>query len=336
VALTFPVIDNDELAKIIHLEEDGRSVTHVVSGLYPIDAGAQAMEHRIEQMCGEVDEALDGGAMFVVLSDRDSDKDLAPIPSLLMLSAINNHLIRSGRRMQSSLIVEAGDVREVHHVATLIGFGASAINPYLAMETAELLVRTGRVTGVTPEKAVSNIIDGLGKGVLKTMSKMGISTVASYAAAQAFEAVGLSQEFVDRYFTGVTSILGGVSMDIIAEENRLRHERAYGDAKAFHQVLPTGGEYSWRRDGPPHLFNPETVFKLQHATREKRYDIFRQYTAAVDEQAERLMTLRGLFRFAATRPAIPLEEVEPASSIYNVSPWRFPNKLYPLILKNVW
>jgi glutamate synthase (NADPH/NADH) large chain len=175
------------------------------------------MERRIEQMCVEVDAALDGGAMFVVLSDRDSDKDLAPIPSLLMLSAINNHLIRSGRRMQSSLIVEAGDVREVHHVATLIGFGASAVNPYLAMETAELLVRTGRVTGVTPEKAVTNIIYGLGKGVLKTMSKMGISTVASYAAAQAFEAVGLSQEFVDRYFTGVTSILGGVSMDIIAE-----------------------------------------------------------------------------------------------------------------------
>jgi glutamate synthase (NADPH/NADH) large chain len=232
-----------------------------------------------------------------------------------MLSAINNHLMRSGRRMQSSLIVEAGDVREVHHVATLIGFGASAINPYLAMETAELLVRTGRVSQVTPEKAVANIIYGLGKGVLKTMSKMGISTVASYAGAQAFEAVGLSQEFVDRYFTGVTSILGGVSMDIIAEENRMRHESAYGDARTFHEVLPTGGEYSWRRDGPPHLFNPETVFKLQHATREKRYDVFRQYTSAVDEQAERLMTLRGLFRFDPTRSPIPIDEVEPASRI---------------------
>jgi glutamate synthase (NADPH) large chain len=315
VALTFPVIDNDELAKIIHLEEHGKSVTHVVSGLYPIDAGAQAMERRLDEMCAEVDSALDAGAMFVVLSDRDSDKDLAPIPSLLMLSAINNHLIRSGRRMQSSLIVEAGDVREVHHVATLIGFGASAINPYLAMETAELLVRTGRVTGITPEKAVTNIIYGLGKGLLKTMSKMGISTVASYAAAQAFEAVGLSHEFVDRYFTGVTSILGGVSMDIIAEENRLRHERAYGDSQNFHEVLPTGGEYSWRREGPPHLFNPETVFKLQHATRAKRYDIFRQYTSAVDEQAERLMTLRGLFRMASTRSPVPLHEVEPATNI---------------------
>lgn len=315
VALTFPVIDNDGLAKIIHLHEDGRSVTHVVSGLYAIDAGAQAMELRLEQMCVEVDSALDNGAMFIVVSDRDSDKDYAPIPSLLMLSAINNHLIRSGRRMQSSLIVEAGDVREVHHVATLIGFGASAVNPYLVMETAELLVRTGRVSGVTPERAVTNVIYGLGKGVLKTMSKMGISTVASYAGAQAFEAVGLSQGFVDRYFTGVTSILGGVSMDIIAEENRMRHELAYGDAQTFHEVLPTGGEYSWRREGPPHLFNPETVFTLQHATREKRYDIFRQYTRAVDEQAERLMTLRGLFRFDAHRVPVSRDEVEPASSI---------------------
>jgi len=315
VSLTFPVIDNDALAKIIHLHEDGRPVTRVLSGLYRLDEGAQAMERRLEQMCDEVDSALDDGVMFVVLSDRDSDSDFAPIPSLLMLSAVNHHLIRTGRRMQSSLIVEAGDVREVHHVATLIGFGASAINPYLAMETAELLVRTGRISGVTPEKAVANIIYALGKGILKTMSKMGISTVASYAGAQAFEALGLSHDVVDRYFTGVTSILGGITLDIIAEENRLRHERAYGDPSTFHEVLPTGGEYAWRREGPPHLFNPETVFKLQHATREKRYDIFRDYTAAVDEQAERLMTLRGLFRFAQGRTPIPLDEVESARDI---------------------
>jgi glutamate synthase domain-containing protein 2 len=160
------------------------------------------------------------------------------------------------------------------------------------METAELLVRTGRIPGVTPEEAVANIIYALGKGLLKTMSKMGISTVASYAGAQAFEAVGLSANLVNRYFTGVTSILGGVTMDVIAEETRRRHHLAYGNPSTFHEVLPVGGEYSWRREGPPHLFNPETVFKLQHATREKRYDIFRDYTKAVDEQAERLMTLR--------------------------------------------
>ena len=315
VSLSFPVIDNDELAKVIHLQQDGRAVTHTISGLYRIDEGAKAMEQRLDQMCEEVDSALDAGAMFVVLSDRDSDKDFAPIPSLLMLSAIHHHLIRTGRRMQSSLIVEAGDVREVHHVATLVGFGASAINPYLAMETAELLVRTGRIPGISPEEAVSNIIYALGKGLLKTMSKMGISTVASYAGAQAFEAIGLSTEVVDRYFTGVTSILGGVTMDIIAEETRRRHDLAYGSPSTFHEVLPVGGEYSWRREGPPHLFNPETVFKLQHATREKRYDIFRDYTKAVDEQAERLMTLRGLFRFAGDRDPVSLDEVESANDI---------------------
>jgi glutamate synthase (NADPH/NADH) large chain len=315
VSLTFPVIDNDELAKIRHLEQEGRPATHTISGLYRIDEGAKAMEQRLDQMCEEVDTALDDGAMFVVLSDRDSDEDLAPIPSLLMLSAIHHHLIRTGRRMQSSLIVEAGDVREVHHVATLVGFGASAVNPYLAMETAELLVRSGRIAEISPEDAVANIIYALGKGLLKTMSKMGISTVASYAGAQAFEAVGLSANLVNRYFTGVTSILGGVTMDVIAEETRRRHQLAYGNPSTFHEVLPVGGEYSWRREGPPHLFNPETVFKLQHATREKRYDIFRDYTRAVDEQAERLMTLRGLFRFADDRNPVPLDEVESAHDI---------------------
>ncbi len=315
VALDFPVVNNDELAKIIHLDNDGRPATRVVSGLYRIDDGAGAMERRLEAMCAEVDSALDDGIMFIVLSDRDSDQDLAPIPSLLMLSAVHHHLIRTGRRMQSSLVVEAGDVREVHHVATLVGYGASAINPYLAMETAELLVREGRITSVTPEKAVANVIYALGKGVLKTMSKMGISTVASYAGAQTFEALGLSRELIDKYFFGTTSLLGGITLDVIAQENRMRHLRAYGTQANPHAELETGGEYQWRREGPPHLFNPETVFKLQHATRSKRYDIFRDYTKAVDEQAERLMTLRGLFRFSSDRQSISIDEVEPASAI---------------------
>lgn len=315
VALDFPVINNDELAKIIHLDNDGRPATRVVSGLYRIDDGAQAMERRLDAMCAEVDSALDDGITFIVLSDRDSDQDLAPIPSLLMLSAVHHHLIRAGRRMQSSLVVEAGDVREVHHVATLVGFGASAINPYLAMETAELLVREGRISNVTPDKAVANVIYALGKGVLKTMSKMGISTVASYAGAQTFEALGLSQELVDKYFAGTTSLLGGITLDILAQENRMRHLRAYGTQANPHAELETGGEYQWRREGPPHLFNPETVFKLQHATRSKRYDIFRDYTRAVDEQAERLMTLRGLFKFNSDRAPISVDEVESASDI---------------------
>ncbi|PZE77159.1 glutamate synthase large subunit [Curtobacterium sp. MCBD17_019] len=319
IVLDFPVIDNDQLAKIEHFEtESGRQLTVTVKGLYRVDAGEQAMQTRIRGMLDEVDAAIEAGKQFIVLSDRDGTVDLAPVPSLLMLAAVHHHLIRTEQRMKVGLIVEAGDVREVHHVATLIGYGASAINPYLAMETCENLVRSGMLPGMTPEQAVKNVIKALGKGVLKIMSKMGISTVSSYAAAQAFEAVGLSQEFVDEYFTGTSSILGGVGIEVIARENAERHASAYPQdgAVSAHERLATGGEYQWRREGPPHLFNPETVFRLQHATRARRYDIFREYSSAVDDQAEQLMTLRGLFSFhKGLRPPVPLDEVEPIESI---------------------
>ncbi|TAM69929.1 MAG: glutamate synthase large subunit [Microbacteriaceae bacterium] len=319
VVLDFPVINNDELAKIQHIDvRHGSRTTTTIKGLYRFDAGPNALERRISQMCEEVDEAIEAGTKFIVLSDRDSNKDLAPIPSLLMLSGVHHHLIRTENRMKVGIIVEAGDVREVHHVALLIGYGASAVNPYLAMETCEDLVRQGLIAGVTAEAAVKNVIKGLGKGVLKIMSKMGISTVSSYAAAQAFEAVGLSQEFVDRYFTGTTSKLGGVGIDVIAAENLARHLSAYPQEGAVtaHQRLNTGGEYQWRRDGAPHLFNPDTVFKLQHSTRNRRFDIFRDYTRLVDDQAETLMTLRGMFRLqTGTRPRVPIDEVEAVASI---------------------
>ncbi|GAA0414764.1 glutamate synthase large subunit [Leifsonia naganoensis] len=319
VVLDFPVIDNDELAKIQHMDPaPGSRLTTTIRGLYRFDAGTDAMERRLAEMCDEVDEAIEAGAQFIVLSDRDSNKDLAPIPSLLMLAAVHHHLIRAENRMKVGLIVEAGDVREVHHVALLIGYGASAINPYLAMETCEDLVRSGFITGVTPEKAVKNVIKALGKGVLKIMSKMGISTVSSYAAAQAFEAVGLSQAFVDRYFTGTTSKLGGVGIEVIAAENLSRHESAYPAESAIvaHERLATGGEYQWRRDGAPHLFNPETVFRLQHSTRTRRYDVFREYTKLVDDQSESLMTLRGMFALkTGERTPVPLDEVESIESI---------------------
>jgi len=185
------------------------------------------MEQRLQAVCDEVDAAIESGKQFIVLSDRDGNAEQAPVPSLLLLAAVHHHLIRTEQRMKVGLIVEAGDVREVHHVATLIGYGASAINPYLAMETCENLVRSGMISGISPEQAVKNVIKALGKGVLKIMSKMGISTVSSYAGAQAFEAVGLSQEFVDRYFTGTSSILGGVDIDVIAKENAERHAQAY-------------------------------------------------------------------------------------------------------------
>ena len=319
VVLDFPVIDNDELAKIQHIDTalPGRtSVT--IRGLYRVEAGAKGMKKRLEQMCTEVDQAIEDGAEFIVLSDRDSNKDLAPIPSLLMLSAVHHHLIRKETRMKVGLVVEAGDVREVHHVATLIGYGASAVNPYLAMETVEYLVRSGFITGITPEKAVKNLIYALGKGVLKIMSKMGISTVSSYAGAQVFEAVGLSQELIDTYFTGTESKLGGVGLDVIAAENAARHAYAYPEDAAVraHERLWTGGEYQWRRDGSPHLFNPDTVFRLQHSTRTRRYDIFREYTKLVDDQAQELKTLRGLFRLRTEgRTPVPIDEVEPVESI---------------------
>lgn len=319
VTLDFPVIDNDELAKIQHIDTalPGRtSVT--IRGLYRVEAGHKGMKKRLEQMCEEVDQAIEDGAEFIVLSDRDSNKDLAPIPSLLMLAAVHHHLIRNETRMRCGLVVEAGDVREVHHVATLIGYGASAVNPYLAMETVEYLVRAGYITGLAPQKAVKNLIYALGKGVLKIMSKMGISTVSSYAGAQVFEAVGLSEDFVDRYFTGTESKLGGVGLDVIAAENAARHAYAYPQDAAVraHERLWTGGEYQWRRDGSPHLFNPDTVFRLQHSTRTRRYDIFREYTRLVDDQANELKTLRGLFRLRTEgRDRVPIDEVESVSAI---------------------
>ena len=321
ISLAFPVIDNDELAKIIHVNTDGNHpgfISHVVKGLFPIAEGGEGLKARIEQIREEVSKAIESGARIIVLSDRDGDADNAPIPSLLLTSAVHHHLIREKTRTKVGLVVETGEVREVHHVALLIGYGAAAVNPYLAMETAEDLVLQGVITEVTPEKAVKNLIKSLGKGVLKVMSKMGISTIASYTGAQVFEAIGLSQELVDEYFTGTTSKLGGVGIDVIAQETITRHHIAYppGGEVPGTKRLPIGGEYQWRRDGEPHLFDPETVFALQHATRAKRYDIFKRYTTRIDQQSRELMTLRGLFNLKeGLRPAIPIEEVESISAI---------------------
>ena len=321
VVLPFPVIDNDELAKILHINADGDLPGFSgarVSGLYQVHGGGTALDARLKEIFREVDALIRQGKRFIVLSDRDSDTDHAPIPSLLLCSAVHHHLVRERTRTMVGLLVEAGDVREVHHVALLIGYGAAAVNPYLAMETVEDLVRRGVLTDTTPEKAVRNLVKALGKGVLKMMSKMGISTVASYRGAQVFEAIGLSHEVVDRYFTGTVSRLGGVGLDVLAAEVSARHASAYpptGIAPA-HRGLDDGGEYQWRREGEPHLFDPETVFRLQHATREGRFDVFRQYTDRVNEQSQRLMTLRGLFDFrTSAREPIALEEVEPIESL---------------------
>ncbi len=321
IELDFPVIDNDELAKIIHVNADGDHpgfTAHIVRGLFPVGGDGEGLRNRLEEIRSEVSHAIAEGARLIVLSDRDGDADNAPIPSLLLTSAVHHHLIREKTRTKVGLIVEAGDVREVHHVALLVGYGAAAVNPYLAMESAEDLVLQGVITGITPEKAVRNLIKSLGKGVLKVMSKMGISTIASYTGAQVFEAIGLSHELVDEFFTGTTSRLGGINLDVIAEETIARHHIAYppGGEVPGTKRLPIGGEYQWRRDGEPHLFDPETVFTLQHSTRNKRFDVFKRYTSRINDQSKSLMTLRGLFTFKeGLRPPISIDEVEPISKI---------------------
>jgi glutamate synthase (NADPH/NADH) large chain len=320
IRLPFPVIDNDELAKIIHVNADNTQsgfATHVIRGLFAIAEGGAGLAERIEELRHEVSAAIEKGARIIVLSDRDGDADHAPIPSLLLTSAIHHHLIRTQRRTQVGLVVEAGDIREVHHVALLLGFGAAAVNPYLAMESVEDLVHQGVITNLSPEKAVRNLIKALGKGVLKVMSKMGISTIASYTGAQVFEAIGLSQTVIDEYFTGTTSRLGGIGIDVIASEAIARHHIAYppGGEVPGTKRLPTGGEYQWRRDGEPHLFDPETVFLLQHSTRARQYEIFKKYTDKVNNRSKDLMTLRGLFELKSLRNPISIDDVEPISEI---------------------
>src|SRR5687767_7566695 len=321
VTVPFPVIDNDELAKILHIDDDGDLPGFAavrITGHFDVNGGGTALAEAIESLRTKVSKAIAAGARIIVLSDRDCDEQRAPIPSLLMTAAVHHHLVREKTRMEVGLVVESGDCREVHHVALLLGYGAAAVNPYLAFESIEDLIRDGALTGVEPAQAVRNMVKALGKGVLKVMSKMGISTVGSYTMAQIFEAVGLSQDVVDEYFTGTSCPLGGVGIDVLAEEVAIRHRRAYPDnpTERAHRRLETGGEYQWRREGEVHLFNPETVFLLQHATRSRQYEVFEKYTKTVDRMSEEAATLRGLFTLkTGVRPAVPLEEVEPVSEI---------------------
>ena len=321
LVLPFPVLDNDQLAKIVHINDDGDRPglkPAVIRCTYDVRGGGQALRDRLDEICSEVSAAVADGAHVLVLSDRAADADHAPVPSLLVTGAVHHHLVREKTRTRVGLVVEAGDVREVHHVALLIGYGAAAVNPYLAMASVEDLVHNGVLQGLEGPQATGNLIKALGKGVRKTMSKMGVSTVASYTGAQIFEAIGLGQEVVDRCFTGTTSRLGGVGFEELAKEVAERHRRAYpaDGVQPPHRTLQVGGEYQWRREGDPHLFNPRTVFKLQHSTRAGRYEIFKEYTRSVDDQSRDLMTLRGLFKLReGVREPVPIEEVEPVESI---------------------
>ena len=320
VTLPRPVIDNDELAKIWHVNADGDMpglACQLIDGRYRVHGGGEALAGAIERVRRECSQAIDDGARVLILSDRDCDTDHAPIPSLLLVASVHNHLVRTGQRTQVGLVVETGEAREVHHVALLVGYGAAAVNPYLAFETIEDLVDRGTIVGITREKAIANYVKAASKGVLKVMSKMGISTIASYTGAQVFEAFGLDEALVQEYFTGTPSRLGGVGLDVLAAEVEARHAKAFPlvpTARA-HRVLDVGGEYQWRREGELHLFNPETVFLLQHATRQRRYEVFQEYADKVEALNREGGTLRGLFEFKSDRDPISIDEVEPIESL---------------------
>ncbi|KQR99461.1 glutamate synthase [Williamsia sp. Leaf354] len=326
IALPQPILDNDALAKLVRINDDGnypdfRSVQ--IRGLYPVAEGGEGMRQALEDVRRQVSEAIADGVRLIVLSDRESDEKLAPIPSLLLTSAVHHHLVREKTRTQVGLLVEAGDAREVHHMACLVGFGAAAINPYMALESIEDMAERGVLKDAKGEPldfvtAQANYVKAAGKGVLKVMSKMGISTLASYTGAQLFQVIGIGQETVDEYFTGLLSHLDGVGLDQIAADVAARHALAFEarPEERAHRELEVGGEYQWRREGEYHLFNPDTVFKLQHSTRTGQYSVFKEYTKLVDDQSRKIASLRGLFDFNfGDRDPIPIDKVEPASEI---------------------
>ncbi len=315
IQIDYPILHNDQVAKLRHLPPGSPFRSTTLPLLYNPDEDGPGLEKAMAELCRKASQAVSAGYGILILSDRGVDATHAPIPSLLATAGVHHHLVREGSRTKCGLLVETGDAREVHHVALLMGYGAGAVNPYLAFETLHDLIRQGLLPGVTHDQAVSRYIKALNKGVLKVMSKMGISTLQSYCGAQIFEAVGLDRAFVDTYFTSTASRIGGVGVKVISEEVRQRHARAFGRRVAGPDELESGGEYQWRRDGEVHLFNPETVFRLQHATRTGQYQVFKEYTQLVDDQSRRRATLRGLFSFKPAGPPVPLDEVEPVEAI---------------------
>ena len=320
IVIGHPILDSDQMAKLVRINRDGSMPdyqAHIVRGLYDVEGGGPALKQALDDACRGVSEAIGRGCRTIILSDRHSNVDKAPIPSLLLTAAVHHHLVRERARTHAGLIVEAGDVREAHHVALLIGYGAAAVNPYLCFETAEDLARNEWFVTVDPEHAVANVRAALGEGLLAIMSRIGVSMIPSYTGAQLFEATGLSAELVEEYFEGTTSRLGGIGLDEIAAEVAARHDHAYSVSKSRqpHRGLDVGGEYRWRREGPPHGFDPVAITRLRDATRAGDYEAFKRYTARVDDQSARTVTLRGLLDFADDREPVPLDEVEPAAAI---------------------
>ncbi|RPI05562.1 MAG: glutamate synthase subunit alpha, partial [Zetaproteobacteria bacterium] len=315
ITVPSPILSNEEIAKLKSITSHGfRSVT--LPMLFPAAEGAPGLARALDQLCQKAAQAIERGYSIVILSDRGVDPEHAPIPALLATAGVHHHLIRRGTRTKVGLVIETGEAREVHHCALLMGYGAGAINPYLAFETLDDLRKFGGLPDdLTRDMAAKNYVKALNKGILKVMSKMGISTIQSYCGAQIFEAVGLDEEFVNEYFTWTASRVGGVGLDVIADEVLRRHKRAFPDRLVGKPDLEWGGEYQWRQEGENHLFNPDTVFKLQHACRSGQYGVFKEYSRMVNDQSRRLYTLRGLLEFAPAATPVPIEEVEPVECI---------------------
>ncbi len=314
IKLKSPILTNEEFEKLRHLN-DPHFKSVVLPILYKVEGRHAALEAVLEQLYKKASDAIKKGVNVLIISDRGVDHDHASIPALLAVSGLHHHLIREGTRTRVGLVLESGEPREVHHFALLIGYGAGAINPYLAFETLDDMIHQGILTDIDHKTAVKNYAKAVAKGVVKTMSKMGISTIQSYRGAQIFEAVGLNSDVIKKYFTWTSSRIEGVGLETLAEEAYKRHRHAFPDRRVNGVTLDPGGQYQWRQDGEYHLFNPETVHKLQLACRTKNYKVFKEYSSAVNNQSEHYCTLRGLLDFKCLPNPIPIEEVESADAI---------------------
>ncbi len=314
IKLNTPIINNEELVKIRNIKEPGfKAVT--LSILFKVEEDGSGLEKAMEELCSAADRAFLEGANILILSDRGVDKNYAPIPALLAVSGLHHHLIRKCTRTQLSLVLESGEPREVHHFALLLGYGASAVNPYVAFEAIDDMINQGMLTNISHDIAVKNYIKSCTKGVIKVLSKMGISTIQSYQGAQIFEAIGLNQDLVDKYFKWTPSRIGGIGLTEIAEEARLRHACGFDDRALDDGVLDSEGQYQWRKNGEYHLYNPETIHKLQQSCRNSDYKLFKEYSELINDQNQRLCTLRGLMRLKPAAEPVPLDEVESVESI---------------------
>ncbi|MBM3215868.1 glutamate synthase large subunit [Candidatus Poribacteria bacterium] len=315
VRLRMPVLKDEELEKLRHIDHPGFK-SRVVPTLFKVADGAAGLERALDELFAAADKAIEDGVNILILSDRGFDASHAPIPALLAASGLHHHLIRSGTRTRVGLVVESGEPREVHHFCLLLGYGAQAINPYMAYESLADMITEGQMADVSYDEAVAHYIKAVAKGVVKVMAKMGISTIKSYRGAQIFEAVGIHKEVIDKYFTWTDSRVEGVKLDAIAADAMTLHGRAYPKATRGVMTLDVGGLYQWRQDGEQHLFNPLTVHKLQHACRTGDASIYREYADLVNDQSKRMVTLRSLLDLKFDRPPVPIEEVEPAEAIW--------------------